>query len=209
MRFSLLFPSLFVLSALLASCSSSDVASNGLFQKRKYNKGVHIDGLRKHANSTEVIAQIGDSDNENIAPKQNDFQAQKNLFRPLESGNIKSLASERKERKSEVVEATDEKIKRAIGLADSPLEPAIEDPDLIYWETSPPAVAIIGFITSMIGFIVAGIMLGVLSIVLGAIGVALIEKSEKKRKGKFFAIFAIIMGFVDILGALIVLGTIL
>ncbi|HAW20867.1 MAG TPA: hypothetical protein DCX14_11845 [Flavobacteriales bacterium] len=70
-------------------------------------------------------------------------------------------------------------------------------------------MAIIGFITSIVGFLVAGIILGVLSIVLGVIGMNLIQKSEKKRKGKFFAIFAIILGFVDVIGAVILLGTLI
>jgi hypothetical protein len=209
MPFKFLFPALLALTSLLQSCSSTNAASGELFQKRKYNKGIHFDGFRKHAHHRGRVAEIsGDTSGKELVTNES-AAVQKNLFRPLKSDNAHSLIAERKSRRSEIIDVSEKRIKQAIGFADSPLDSSIEDPDLVYHKSSPPVVAIIGFITSIVGFLVAGIILGVLSIVLGVIGMNLIQKSEKKRKGKFFAIFAIILGFVDVIDAVILLGTLI
>ena len=63
-----------------------------------------------------------------------------------------------------------------------------------------------GFITSLVGLFILGIPLGILSIVFGAISLGKIKRHPEKYKGKGFAITAVLVGFVDIVGMLILLA---
>ena len=64
---------------------------------------------------------------------------------------------------------------------------------------------LIGFITSIAGLIVAGIPLGILSIVFGILGITRVAKHPERRMGQGFGIAAIVIGFIAIVGAIIVL----
>jgi len=64
---------------------------------------------------------------------------------------------------------------------------------------------LLGFITSIIGLIIAGIPLGILSIIFGVLGITRVAKHPEKRMGRGFGIAAIIIGFLAIVGAIIVL----
>ncbi len=64
---------------------------------------------------------------------------------------------------------------------------------------------LLGFITAIIGLFVAGIPLGILSIVFGVLGITRVAKHPERRMGRGFGIAAIIIGFLAIVGALIVL----
>lgn len=64
------------------------------------------------------------------------------------------------------------------------------------------SIAIGGFVCSLVGFLVAGIILGIVAISLG--GAALNHmKTFPEEKGKGLAIAAIVIGIVDIIGAII------
>ncbi|MBQ3409019.1 MAG: DUF4190 domain-containing protein [Clostridia bacterium] len=64
-------------------------------------------------------------------------------------------------------------------------------------------IAIGGFVCSIIGFFILGIPLGIVSISLGA--AALIHiKTFPKEKGTGLAITALVMGIIDIVGAILV-----
>jgi len=61
--------------------------------------------------------------------------------------------------------------------------------------------AIIGFITSILGLIIAGIILGTVSIILGVSALKKISENPM-YKGKGLATAAIVLGFLDIIGAI-------
>jgi len=62
---------LIIVFSTLVSCSTSnDVVSNKLFQKRKYNKGWHYNGVKPLPNNTEDITQKAEVKNENTVNEQ-------------------------------------------------------------------------------------------------------------------------------------------
>jgi hypothetical protein len=63
-----------------------------------------------------------------------------------------------------------------------------------------------GTITGTIGLFIAGIPLGILSVIFGVVCVTKVKKNPKRFMGKGLGIAAIILGIVDIVGALIVLS---
>jgi hypothetical protein len=60
-------------------------------------------------------------------------------------------------------------------------------------------LAVAGFIASLVGLFIFGIILGILAIIFGAIGL------ESQRRG--LAIAALIIGIVDIVAAVIIIGS--
>lgn len=69
-------------------------------------------------------------------------------------------------------------------------------------------IAIGGFVCSLIGLFVAGIILGIVSISLGAAALNHM-KTFPEEKGKGLAIAAIVIGIIDIVGAILVMPLIL
>ena len=69
-------------------------------------------------------------------------------------------------------------------------------------------LAIAGFVCGVVGIFFAGIILGILAIVFGGVSLARIKQKPDTRKGKGFAIAAMVLGIVAIVGALIALSII-
>jgi hypothetical protein len=63
-----------------------------------------------------------------------------------------------------------------------------------------------GFFGSLVGLLLAGIPLGIMAVVFGFIGTGKISRHPDRYKGRGFAIAAIIIGFVDIIGAIIAIS---
>jgi hypothetical protein len=63
-----------------------------------------------------------------------------------------------------------------------------------------------GFITGLVGLFVASIPLGVIAVVLGAVSLSRIKKYPQRYKGKGFAIASMILGIVDIVAMVVLLG---
>lgn len=64
-----------------------------------------------------------------------------------------------------------------------------------------------GFISSLVGLFILGIPLGILSFIFGLISLGKMKRNPLKYKGRGFAIASVIIGMVDIIGAIIVLST--
>jgi hypothetical protein len=67
-------------------------------------------------------------------------------------------------------------------------------------------LGVAGTITGIVGLFIAGIPLGIVSLIFGFVCIAKVKRNPKKRMGKGFGIAAIILGVVDIVGAMIVLS---
>ncbi|OFX29921.1 MAG: hypothetical protein A2X08_08620 [Bacteroidetes bacterium GWA2_32_17] len=67
-------------------------------------------------------------------------------------------------------------------------------------------LAVLSFIFGIVGFIILGIPLGITAIVFGLTGENKINKNREKYMGKGFALAGIILGFIDIIGVLIILS---
>jgi len=83
-----------------------------------------------------------------------------------------------------------------------------------YYTPAPPVrktegMSLASFFTSIGGFFIAGIPLGITSLVLGTMGYNKINRQPDKYAGRGLAIFGIIMGFIDVVGAIIVISSIL
>lgn len=77
--------------------------------------------------------------------------------------------------------------------------------ELIYSESDKyESFATIGFISSIVGLFIFGIPMGIISIITGK--VALFKINKNKRKGKGLAIAAIIIGFIDLIGVILLLS---
>jgi hypothetical protein len=64
-----------------------------------------------------------------------------------------------------------------------------------------------GFAMSILGLFLFGIPLGITSIVFGFVGLHRIGKYPKRYNGKGFAIVSILLGFIDVIGMLILLSS--
>lgn len=67
-------------------------------------------------------------------------------------------------------------------------------------------LAIAGFVLGVIGIFIAGLILGILAIIFGGIALGRIRRNPETRRGKGFAIAALVLGIVSILGALVFLA---
>lgn len=65
--------------------------------------------------------------------------------------------------------------------------------------------AIASFICSLVGLLIAGIPCGIAAVITGIIGIAKISQNKETQKGKWMAIFGIILGSLDILAVAVVL----
>jgi hypothetical protein len=63
-----------------------------------------------------------------------------------------------------------------------------------------------GFLSGLVGLFIASIPLGIIAVVFGGISLSKIKKNPQRFKGKGFAIASIILGIIDVVAMLILLG---
>lgn len=68
-------------------------------------------------------------------------------------------------------------------------------------------MAVAGFIGSMAGLFILGIPLGIMAVVFGFVSLGKIRRHPDRYRGKGFAIASIIIGAIDVIGMLIILGS--
>ena len=76
-------------------------------------------------------------------------------------------------------------------------------------DNMPPkmeGLGLTGFIASLVGLFIAGIPLGLLGIIFGGISLSRIKRYPARYRGRGIAIASIIIGFVAIVGAIVVLA---
>lgn len=67
------------------------------------------------------------------------------------------------------------------------------------------ALGLTGLITSLIGLWIMGIPLGILSIIFGSISLGKIKENPSKYNNKGLALAAVVLGFIDVIGVLLIL----
>ena len=90
-RFLKLFMALFVLIGIVSCSSSSDVASNRMFQKRKYNKGWHSNTSPNYSNKNSGAPEKSESNS--IAGSQNDSSHTSTFSHSTDSNTTKFITT--------------------------------------------------------------------------------------------------------------------
>ena len=110
----------------------------------------------------------------------------------------------------EIIEPAAETISETV-IGESPATASSEQTQ--YQRDMPPppqdleALGLAGFIAGVIGLFVLGIPLGVTATVLGAVSLAKIKRNPGRYWGRGFALAALIIGIVAVVGAIVVLAT--
>ena len=76
-------------------------------------------------------------------------------------------------------------------------------------DNMPPkmeGLGLTGFIASLVGLFIGGIPLGLIGVIFGGISLSKIKRNPARYRGRGIAIASIIIGFVDIVGAIVVLS---
>lgn len=68
-------------------------------------------------------------------------------------------------------------------------------------------LGIAGFLSGLVGLFIASIPLGIIAIVFGGISLSKIKRNPRMYRGRGLAIAAIILGIVDVVGMILVLGS--
>jgi len=76
-------------------------------------------------------------------------------------------------------------------------------------EKKTEGLSLTGFFASIVGFFIAGVPLGAMAMVFGIIGMGKISREPDRYRGKGFAIAAVLIGLIDIIGAIIVISMVL
>lgn len=199
----------FLMSTAFTSCkTASSLSEAKVFQKRKYNKGFHVNyrkaNPKAETKSVTVLAfeeldrdkQITSVDSKEvktvkISPKE------RTLITASSEGNSKKSASDK-------VNAGSVKWTKNIALPVL-ISEIFSKPPEDFVEQPMPAGAIIGFISAIVGLFIAGIPLGILAIILCGIAIGKINRNPGMR-GKGLAIAGIVIGVIAIFGALIVIS---
>lgn len=202
---------------IITSCSvSDDVVSSKFIQKRKYNKGFHLNKKKRTEKGPKY-----EKTHHDLVTKKEKTQSNKNRdalksnYTPDESNDILTasstdfLSSEPTSNFNNNDEITNNPIKSKIKI--KRLEKLkrhfheenlnTDEPPKLHW------AALTGFIVSMVGLLIAPILLGITGIVFSSIGLSKIKKENFKGKG--FAIAGLIIGIVDVVLIFLILALLL
>ncbi len=206
------FVLLFGIMLSISSCNtSSSLTDSGMVQKRRYQKGYHLNLKSRPTDKAEeeVLAQ-----KEVEAPLVAALDGQIAVDEQLAPKDLKALPFQKRKSESKVREkhknlkptkfrAEESSLKQK----ESEYRVRSQQPD--YYGSSVKklnTVALISFLCAMVSLIVAGIPLGLAALILGIIGLSQINNYPEMYKGKGFAIVGIIIGLISIVVVLALLS---
>lgn len=191
----------------LGSCNtSSSLSDSGLVQKRRYQKGYHLN-LRSNSGSKsnkEEFSQI-----EKEAPLVASIDGEMNIEdrgapkilknRPVEIDNHSGEISEISHTKVVSPQIQSNESKRIKKYSKHKLHSS--DPDYYAPATSRKVntLALLSFIFAILSLFILGIPFGIAAVVCGIIGLSQIGKSPEVYKGKGFAIVGLIIGLIAVI----------
>ncbi len=201
--------------------------SNKTFQKRKYTKGYHVQSKAKKSPKVAVAEEHNESleieKSEQAASENDQDKLVEQKVIKVEQKEISKLAIKEdkvleklnsinhklfdaRENLIEALEEKQEKVKQKFRNSISDIE---QKPTDLKGKVTPGS-AIGGFASGILGiFFIFGIILGILAIILGLSALKKIKRQPEVYNGKALAIAAVILGIIDVIGALIFIALIL
>ncbi len=208
--------------------SGSDLNSSALVQKRKYTKGYHMNA-RLFANDKNHTAHAPAAEAPSLAPDPSGMDmraassaehtntkrmlAPKAAIQPIEAELQPTTAMGQASAETMIsplgLKAKAAPLMKLSALASmkSGNRSVYQANETTYNERRTPGLAIAGFICSLVGIFIAGIPLGLLGVIFGAVSIGKINNNPEAWGGRGFAILAIILGLIAIIGALIVISS--
>lgn len=205
-----------------SSCSTSNnVTSNGLIQKRKYNKGYYVKSNKQIKAKKEklvVVNSVNETDFENVPAIQNNARTEvvrvekskknkpskKNKIAPPDDRiaiTLKDILGESKNVTSKKLLKINNKIIRKFYQQDPPVQnytPA---------NRKLEALGLVSFFSALIGLFIGGLLFGTAAVVLSIISLNKFSKNPGMYKGKGWAIVGLILGIIAIIGAIAVIAS--
>lgn len=206
-----------ILSLFLYSCKSGEtLADKGIIQKRKYQKGYHVN-IKSPFEAKENVAQSEKTSEESfteslraelptgkVAPVLSEPIARESKL-PAEKKNRKhadKVQSKSKVDRNSGEEATaslDEvkkwKSEQGVYSNDNKLKSQPQD---YYSARRLNTLALLSFIFGVLSFFIMGLPFGIAAVILGIIGIVQVENKRDIYKGQGFAIVGLILGIVAV-----------
>lgn len=188
----------------LSSCkTSSSLTDSGLVQKRRYQKGYHLN-LKSHSHDKSDKQELAQKEKE--SPLVASIDGQLSIDQQLPPKELKTLPEPKNE-----IETTESSTSKKLNRPKvhsgerlsvkkhSEYKPRSDGPDY-YGKTGKKLniLALLSFIFAILSIFILGIPFGIAALVCGIIGLSQISKYPDVYKGKGFAIAGIIIGLIAI-----------
>ncbi len=214
-----------LLSLILFSCKSGEtIADKGIIQKRKYQKGYHVnvkspfdvknssvqnEKISDDAFTASIKASLATNTVEPILAKpiaqESKIKTDNILFEGTKKTTSDNFVADN------IPEAT-----ASLGNVDAlnseksaytTKKPSQNQPQDYYSARKLSTVALLSFIFGVLSFFILGIPFGIAAVVLGIIGIVQVEKNRDIYKGQGFAIAGLILGLIAVVIVLAYLAT--
>lgn len=214
-----------LIGLLLFSCKSGQTfADKGVIQKRKYQKGYHVNIKSPFDSKKNSVHQEKTSEESFTASLRASL-----LTNSVEPIMAKSVAKESKLKTEDTHEISDRKAKADNILEKDNIEEATASLDNVgtlkfkknvystknqvknqhqdyYSARRLSTVSLLSFIFGVLSLFILGIPFGIAAVVLGIIGIVQVEKSRDIYKGQGFAIAGLIIGLISVVVLIAVLS---
>src|SRR5690554_708757 len=214
---------LFIIGLAFTSCKTSNtLGDEKIIQKRKYQKGYHVNLKTPFEPKKESIRQIDLIDRSPTASVE-----AKNELNPENTEQVYATSddltltlsekesnsySDRVTHETELDEYVDASLTPSTSFVTKPIFPGFEpvnqtataandlaqDPEY-YKSRRLNTLALLSFVFGVLSFFILGLPFGVAAVVLGIIGIVQIENNPTQYKGKGFAIIGLIIGIIAVI----------
>lgn len=234
-KFTFRFIILLIIATSFGSCKTGDtIADHGIVQKRKYQKGYHVNvrtpfKFKKEKVNLTKNGELSYTDTEkikvNLQPEKGELQYPNRTLSEIipedeissfkiDDGRVESSFDENMEASTSSIPAikSHSLFPGFSAASDTVKQPNANSKDPDYY-TDYAAVkrtntlALLSFIFAMASLFIFGLPFGVAAVVCGIIGISQIEKKPTVYKGRAFAIIGIVVGIIAVLVMLVYFST--
>ncbi len=221
-RFQISFFSLIIIGLVLASCGRSNtLADKSPIQKRRYQKGFHVDIKSPFDKGTTEKKSFANSGSENPAEATEEFRPEP------ESEGVAVLNQTDSIKVAGQDSITASKVDETLSASIDGDQLVQADQTVIDWnervqpervESSEPdyykdtggrrlnVLALLGFIFAILGLFFAGIILGLAAVIMCSIALGKMNRYPALYSGRGLAIAGLVIGIVAIIGAIVVIS---